>query len=356
MIRDASHPASITVVGAGAVGSLLAARLCHTDARVSLLARGPAARSIEEEGLTLLDGEHAHHARPRVVLSGAEAGVQDIVLLAVKLDQVSGTAPHLASMVGPQTYVVSAMNGLPWGFAETLPPPARAALVGDPLFRLGTPIESRQIAGCLVFVNCSRVGTGVVRRNAGHHVVLGTPAAGPSRPIAAFATLLEQAGFEVRLSPDIRLELWDKLIGNAVLNPLSALVRRSIGDICDDTRTRSRAVAAMTELTRLGDALGLACAASPAQRLDALRPLRSSRTSMLQDVLAGRPTEVEAMVGPLLTLSDAMGVAMPVMSHLFALAHMLKIDPPDERSRSPVQPTHTLHPPMPLAGIRSYLE
>ncbi|MGP8437999.1 ketopantoate reductase family protein [Paraburkholderia fungorum] len=309
---------SITVIGPGAVGGLLAVSLCQTGAQVSVLAREHAARTLATHGLTLLDGAEVQHARPRIVQHGAEIGVQDVVVLAIKSDQVDSVVPHLDALVGPETCVVTTMNGLPWWFIDSLP-----RRVGQLPHAISGRIPSRQIVGCLVFVNCSRTETGVVRRNAGRRMVVGAAAEGAPHA-ERFAALLAQTNFDVQFSDDIRLDLWDKLIGNAVLNPLTALVRLPIGGVHDDPQACALASAAMAEIALLGAELGLECTASPAERLAALSSLRSCRTSMLQDVLAGRPTEIDAMLDPLLALGEAVGIAMPVMSTIFTLARLLQ--------------------------------
>jgi len=327
MKNGSSHAPSITVVGPGAVGSLLAVYLSRVGAQVSVLARSGTARTLATLGLTVRHETEVLHVKPRIIEHGLEAGVQDIVVLAVKSNQVESIAPHIEALVGPHTCVVTTMNGLPWWFADTLEPHRRSTASLQPPHDFSHQIAPRQIVGCLVYVNCSRNEPGVVRRNAGQRMIVGAVDPDGTAYAQCFGALLTEAKFDVLLSADIRLDLWDKLIGNAVLNPLTALTRCTIGDICDDLPARALAESAMSEIIQLGVALGFGCLASPADRLKALEPLRSCSTSMLQDVLAGRPTEIEAMLRPLLELGTASGVAMPAMSTLFTLARLLETKP-----------------------------
>lgn len=318
---------SICVVGAGAIGTLLAVPLALRGYDVTVLARNATFETLQQSGMRLEKGENKMHARPRVIRTGAELSYQDVVVLAVKANDVVNVAPHLQYLVGPETTVVSTMNGIPWWFFDDFPRcDVEVLSISECAREMRRYVKLRQVVGCLAFINCNRSSDGITHWNAGEQIVVGSASMEGAAHCERIFKLCLDCGFDVRYTKSIHCEIWDKLIGNAVLNPVSALTGRLISDIFNNEFTRQIVILAMSEIEQLGRWLGFKELLSSEQRLASLQRLGACKTSMLQDVLAGRITEAVPLIQPLVELGCRAGIGMPIMSTLFGLACFLKTD------------------------------
>ena len=319
MSRGGREAAKVAIVGAGAVGTLLVVTLCEAGADVSIVARPRAAMALARDGIVLRGEGGERRAHPRVVGETASLGPQDIVILAVKGHQVAAARVALAPLIDDRTAVVTTMNGLPWWFADGSPDDVRLARAPD-----ARAAGLSQVVGCLVFVNVVRIGDGVAQHLAGNRIVVGEADNASAPACESMLALLRAGGFDAARSANIRRDIWNKLVSTAIMNPATALLRCCVGAVLDDVEARRTCARAMAEIEALGQALGICPLATTADHLALLGTLRDGRTSMLQDVLAGRTTEVDALMRPVLEIGLRVGVDMPITQALFGLARFLQ--------------------------------
>lgn len=304
----------IAVVGAGAIGGWIAARLALGGHDVSLLVREGRAGDYGSS-LTLVDKEQVETAAVRTSEQAGSLGRQDVVIFATKAFAMPSAAAAARPMIGDDTLVVPMMNGVPWWFDEQ---PLEAI---DPEGRIGEAIALDRVVGCVVHAACLREETSRIRIQMVDHLVVGEPGGGSSARVSQLAQMFEKAGVPARSSPDIRAATWYKLWGNMTINPLSALTLATADRLVD--RCRPFLLAAMEEARAIGEAIGCPIEESGDQRLDVTRRLGAFKTSMLQDVEAGRPIELDALLGAPLELARRHGVDAPNLSHLFAMTRLM---------------------------------
>lgn len=341
----------ICIVGAGAIGGLIAGwiaqRIPAAEAEVSLLARGETLAVLHERGLRIEEAS-ASEAAPIVVHPRAEAdpaalGVQDVVIVAVKAPALAAVAPAVAALIGPRTQVVVAMNGVPWWFFDGQPGPCQGLRLAsvDPGEAVRAAIPTRHVIGCVVHLGCSNLGPAHLRHGMGNGLILGDAfgparaAADPSAPaltgpddpqsperLAALADLLQRAGFATTVSPHIQREVWYKLWGNMSMNPISVLTRATLDRILDDPLTRGWASTLMREAQALGNAFGCPIDQDPEERHQMTRKIGAFKTSMLQDYEAGRPMEIDALVGAVCEIGRHLGLPTPNIDALLGLVRL----------------------------------
>lgn len=318
----------VCIYGLGAVGGLIAARIARSGQPVSALARGAMLEAVRRDGLTLLEGGADGERRTVVPLEvsdrPADLGPQDLVILTVKTTALGSVARDIAPLLGPQTTVLSTMNGVPWWFFHGLDP--RFAGVSlrsvDPDGAIAAAIPAARVLGCVTHLSCSTPAPGVVRHGFGDRLIVGEPVGGSSARCDAAAGLLARAGFQCEITPRIQQEIWLKLWGNMTMNPVSALTGATADRILDDDRVRDFMSAAMLEAARIGEAIGLAVGMTPEERHAVTRKLGAFRTSMLQDVEGGRPLELDALVAAVAEMGRLTGVPTPSIDALFGLARL----------------------------------
>jgi 2-dehydropantoate 2-reductase len=314
----------IAIVGAGAIGGWMGARLAAAGCPISVLARGATLAALREHGLRLRQGEresrHAVHASD----DPAALGVQDLVVIAVKAPGLAEVAPRIAPLLGPGTVVLTAMNGVPWWFLQGFGGPlaGRTLQSVDPGGGIARAIDARHVIGCVVHASCLLDEPGVVRHRMGHHLIVGEPAGGARPRTRALAALLQGAGFETTLSEQIQKDIWYKLWGNMTMNPISALTGASTDRALDDELVRGFASAVMEEARAIGARIGIAIAEQTQERHAVTRKLGAMRPSMLHDVDAGRPVELDALVASVRELGQLTGVATPCTDALLGLARL----------------------------------
>ena len=315
----------ITVVGGGAIGGLIAARLAHAGVAVNLLARGAHLEAIRRDGLTIVEGYTRYTQAVHATDTAASLGVQDLVFVCLKGQALVQAAASLAPLVGPHTHIVSAMNGVPWWFLHAFGG-ARAngrLEAVDPGGVVSAALPPAQASGCVVHLSSSIAGPGVIHKGNGNQLIVGEGSPQMAAHAQAARELLTRAGFEVTPGAPIQADIWAKLWGNMTMNPISALTRSTADVILDDPLTAGLVSAVMAEARSIGEALGIRLAMTIEERNAITRKLGAFKTSMLQDVEAGRTLEVEALLGAPYELAQRMGLAAPSLGMLYGLARQL---------------------------------
>lgn len=332
----------IAIVGAGAIGGYLGAKLSLAGEDVTFIARNKNLAAINANGFKLItdDGSELHAAKVRAVQAMADAGPQDAVLLTVKAHQVKDLLPELRALFGPETMVVTMINGLPWWYFHKLAGPyeGRQLESVDPGGVIAQHIEPERVIGSVVYPAAELVAPGVVKVIEGNRFTLGEPDGSRSPRIEALSQALMKAGFKAPVSKDIRGEIWVKLWGNLSFNPISALTHATLQDICRDAGTRELAANMMREAQTLGEKLGVEFKISLDKRIAGAEAVGAHKTSMLQDVEAGRALELEALVGSVRELGRITGTATPTIDAVYALARLLGKTLAEAKGRLAVQP------------------
>jgi 2-dehydropantoate 2-reductase len=315
------------IVGAGAIGGYLGARLARAGEDVTFIARNQNLRAIQSHGFKLIldDGTVEHAPTARAVQHMAEAGVQDVVLLTVKAHQVRDLLPELRALLGPHTMVVTLINGVPWWYFSRLSGPYEGTQLKsvDPDGMLSRHIEPERLIGSVVYPAAELVEPGVVRLIEGNRFSLGELNGQRTERIDALSQVLMRAGFKAPVSKDIRSEIWVKLWGNLCFNPLSALSHATLEDICRFGPTRELAAAMMGEAQTLAEKLGVRFKVTIAQRIAGAEAVGAHKTSMLQDVERGRSLELEALVGSVLELGRITDTPTPHIAAVYAVTALL---------------------------------
>lgn len=317
----------IAIVGAGAIGGYLGARLAVAGHDVTFIARGRNLAAINAGGfrLVLEDGSALHAPGVRAIERPADAGAHDFVLLAVKAHQLRDLLPELRALFGPQTAVVTMTNGVPWWYFHKLPGPFenRRLQCLDPDGTLAAQIEPERIVGSVVYPAAELVEPGLVRVVEGNRFTLGEPDGTRSDRVQALSQALMAAGFKAPVARDIRSEIWVKLWGNLAFNPISALTHATLEDICRFPATRALAAAMMGEAQAVAEKLGVVFRISLEQRMAGAEAVGAHKTSMLQDVEHGRALELDALVGAVVELARLTQTPTPHIDAVHAATALL---------------------------------
>lgn len=321
-------PTRVCIVGAGAIGGYLAARFSVVPGiELTLLARGAQLAALRAGGLRILEG--GGETRVAVVADDdpARLGVQDVLIVCLKAHALVEAAASLTPLVGPQTTIVPAINGVPWWFLEAC---GGGALAGrrlqsvDPRGEIARALPPSQVLGCVLHMASAQGVPGTIHKSAGHVVILGRPAcAGAGVDEARVAAIVAAAGLDLQRTERICDEVWLKLWGNMTLNPISALTRATCDVILDDPLTGRLTTEVMREAARIGDWLGVRQPLTPEQRSVMTRNLGRFKSSMLQDLEAGRALEVEALVGAPYEIAQLAGIDTPWLGMLYGLSRQL---------------------------------
>ena len=314
----------VCLYGAGAIGGLLGARFAASGRfEVSAVARGATLAALREHGFRVRSAQGVLQAPLRASEDAGELGVQDLVIVAVKATSLGAIAPRLAPLLGPATLVLPAMNGVPWwfgnGVAELGAQPLESV---DPGGVIGASIPLANVVGCVVHLSASVNEPGLVEHRMGNELIVGEPAGGASERVARLAGWLAEAGLSATVSADIRRDIWFKLWGNLTLNPVSAITGATADRILADPLVRAFCSAAMCEAAAVGARIGCAIEQSPEDRHAISARLGAFKTSMLQDALAGRAIELDAIVGAVREIASRLGMATPNIDTLFGLARL----------------------------------
>jgi len=317
----------ICIVGAGAIGGYLGAKLSNAGEDVTFIARNQNLTAIQSNGFRLImeDGSEEHAPGVRAVQRMADAGPQDAVLLTVKAHQVGDLLPDLQELLGPNTLVVTMINGIPWWYFHRLggAHEGRGLDSVDPGGRIAAAIGSDRIIGSVVYPAAELVAPGVVRVIEGNRFTLGELDGSRSERIEALSQAMMRAGFKAPVSRDIRGEIWLKLWGNLSFNPISALTHATLEDICTFAPSRALAANMMSEAQTVAEKLGVVFKISLDKRIAGAQAVGAHKTSMLQDVEHGRAIELNALVGSVVELGRITETPTPTIDAIFAAAQLL---------------------------------
>jgi 2-dehydropantoate 2-reductase len=313
------------VVGAGAIGAFVGAMLAKSGEDVTLIARGGHLRAMQERGVLVRGPVGEFKVQPAATDDPGAVGPVDVVLLTLKAHSLPEIAPRLSPLIGPDTSVVSAQNGIPWwyfyrhgGEFEGLHLDAL-----DPGGVISQSIDPSRVVGCIVYPSTIIVEPGVIEHVEGSRFAIGEPDGSKGERCRRIADAFIKAGLRCPIRSDIRHDLWVKLMGSVAFNPISALTHATLIEIVQCGETRELAVAIMTEAEAVARRLGVELGISIEQRLEGAEKVGYHKTSMLQDVEAGRPVEVEAIVGAVAELGSKLGLAMPYTKAVYACVKLL---------------------------------
>jgi 2-dehydropantoate 2-reductase len=314
----------ICVVGAGAIGGFLGTRLAlDRSNQVSALARGATLVALRDHGWRLQESGQTLQAPVALAADEPRAlGVQDLVIIAVKNPALRGLAPTLAPLFGPGTVILPAMNGVPWWFGAGVETIGTRPLESvDPAGAIAAALPVSRVVGSVVHAAVSSAAPGIAVHRMDDCLILGEPAGGDSARVEQLAAIFGR-GLKVRISPRIRYELWYKLWGNMTMNPVSALTGATLDRVLDDELVRAFCSSAMREAAAVGARIGCDVQESPEDRHAVTRKLGAVKTSMLQDVAALRPIELDALVGAVREIGQRVGVMTPNIDALFGLTRL----------------------------------
>jgi 2-dehydropantoate 2-reductase len=317
----------IAIVGAGAIGGYLGAKLALAGEDVTFIARNKNLAAINANGfrLRLEDGTEQHASSVRAVQHMADAGPQDAVLITLKAHQLRDVLPELRALFGPNTMVVTMINGVPWWYFHKLAGPyeGRAVMSVDPDGLIAANIEPERIIGSVVYPAAELVEPGVVRVIEGNRFTLGELDGSRGERVELLSQTFMRAGFKSPVARDIRAELWVKLWGNLSFNPISALTHATLEDICRFPPTRALAARMMLEAQAVAEALGVKFKITLDQRIAGAEAVGAHKTSMLQDVEHGRALELEALVGAVVELGRITATPTPTIEAVYAATSLL---------------------------------
>jgi len=314
----------ICIIGAGAIGGFLGARLAAAgNASVSAIARGATLASLQQHGWRLNTAEGQVHAPVQAAENPADLGPQDLVVIAVKGPALTAVAQTIAPLLGPETMVMPAMNGVPWWFCRQTPEFGDRPIESvDPGGVIARAIPYRQVIGCVVHASTATIEPGLVQHRMGNGLIVGEPDGGKSARAQRVADLLAQAGFDVTHSDDVRYDIWYKLWGNMTMNPVSAITGATCDRILADPLVRAFCTSAMAEAASIGERLGCTITQTAEDRCAVTARLGAFKTSMLQDVEAGRAIELDAIVGAAQEIGRRLGLPTPNIDALLGLTRL----------------------------------
>ncbi len=315
----------ICVIGAGAIGGLLAAKLAEAGESVSVVARGEHLKAILERGLVLKEEGRETVARVRATGRIADLGRPELVVLGVKAHQLPTVAADVASILSPTTLVLTAQNGIPWWYFFKHGGPFEGVRLNsvDPGGVIADHLPIESIIASVVYPAAEIETPGVIRHVEGYRLPLAEIDGSRSDRVAALSQVFSRAGFKSPVISDVRAEIWTKLWGNLAFNPISALSRSTLEDICRFPATRALAAAMMREAQTVGEAFGVRFRISIEKRIAGAEGVGAHKTSMLQDVETGRTIEIDALLGAVIELGQLAKIATPHLDAVYAVAKLL---------------------------------
>jgi 2-dehydropantoate 2-reductase len=325
------------IAGAGAIGAYVGGRMARAGLDVVLYARGPHLRAMQEHGVQVKSVNGDFEVRPRVAGTLEEVGPVDVIFLGVKAHGLTQLAPQLKPVLGPDTTVVSTQNGVPWWFFQGFGGAWEGTRLErvDPGGVVSAAIEARRVLGSLVYFATEIVEPGVVRHTEGNRISLGEPGGARSDRCKQIAEALSTAGMRCPVTARIRHEIWVKILGNVAFNPISALTGATLAQMVRDPEVCALVRNIMSEAEAVAAQLGLELPITIEQRIAGAEKVGEHKTSMLQDLEAGRPLELEAVVGAVLELGERMNLPMTHTRAVYSCARLLselKSAPPPRRS------------------------
>ncbi len=311
----------VAIFGAGAIGGMMGVKLAQAGADVTFIARGAHLAAMQANGVTMHSGGETINVRPRCVGTAAEAGQQDYVIVTLKAHSLPGAAADIASMMGPNSALITGVNGVPYWYFHGLVGPNEGRIVQsvDPDGIVSRILPPAQAIGCVVYPAAEVVAPGVIEHTYGDRFSLGEPSGERTERVEAISKLLMASGLKAPIRPKIRDEIWVKLWGNLCFNPVSALTGTTLDVLTGRPDLRALCRSMMVEAQGVAEALGVRFAISVDKRIDGAAEVGVHKTSMLQDLERGRPMEIDALLGAVVELGGLVGHSMPICETVLAL-------------------------------------
>ena len=315
----------VCVVGAGAIGGWMGVKLAQAGHAVSVLARGATLAAIQHNGLQLIEAGATTGVSVTAAANAAELETPDLLIIAVKAPGLRDAAVSVKSLIGANTIVLTAMNGVPWWFFNRADRPLAGTQLAsiDASGDINASIPAGNVIGCVVHAACSVDAPGIIRHKMGQRLFIGEPGGGVSSRLTALRDTFAAAHFEPEASPDIQRDVWFKLWGNMTMNPVSAITGATTDKILDDKLTREFCSAVMREAQAIGNKIGIPIEQTPEARHDVTRKLGAMRTSMLQDVEANKCIELDALVAAVSEIGQRVSVVTPYTDALLGLTRLM---------------------------------
>jgi 2-dehydropantoate 2-reductase len=313
------------IAGAGAIGGYIGAKLAQAGEDVTLFARGPHLEAMRQRGLRVIGDGDDFEVHPRIIGDLNQTGAVDVIFLGVKAHGLTQLAPHITHLIGEHTTVVSTQNGVPWWFFQF----AAGEFANlhlervDPGGVIANSIDQRSVIGSIAYFSTDIAEPGVIRHNEGNRISLGEPDGSRSDRVRAIAERLVKAGLRAPVTARLRHEIWVKILGNVAFNPISALTRATLEQIVHNPGACALVRNIMLEAEAVAAKLGMELPVSIDQRIAGAEKVGAHKTSMLQDLEAGRPMEIEAIVGAVVELGERLSVTMPHTRSVYACAKLL---------------------------------
>jgi 2-dehydropantoate 2-reductase len=313
------------IAGAGAIGGYLGACMHRAGEDVTLFARGPHLRAMQANGLRVLSAEGDFEVRPKIIERLEDAGPVDVIFLGVKAHGLTMLAPQLKPLLHENTVVVSTENGIPWWYFQIGAGEYTDFRIEriDPGGIIGQTFDPRNVVGSIIYLATEIVEPGVIRHTEGSRITLGEPDGSKSDRIRAIGDALIKSGFKAPVTARLRHEIWVKILGNVAFNPISALTRATIVAMVHDPDVVVLVRNIMMEVAAVANKLGIELPISIEKRIAGAEKVGEHKTSMLQDLEAGRPMELEAVVGAVLEIGERLGVPMPNTQAVYSCTKLL---------------------------------
>jgi 2-dehydropantoate 2-reductase len=314
----------ICIYGAGAIGAYLGAQLAETDCELSFVARGPHLAAMQANGLTLRANGEEKNIRVTCTDNPADLGEQDVVIITLKAHSVVAIVDQLAPLLGKDTSIVTAQNGILWWYFHQLDSPWEGQQLefADPGGVIWNSVGPERAIGCVVYPSCEIVEPGVVQHLSGNRFMLGEPDGSKSDRVVALSRLFIEGGLKAPVRKNIRDDIWFKLLGNATFNPISVLTGATLEQMGNDPDVRTVIHKMMTEAQAVAGKLGVKFAMSIDKRIDGGANVGAHKTSMLQDFEAQRPLELDALVASVAELGQLVGVSTPALDDVLAMVRL----------------------------------
>jgi 2-dehydropantoate 2-reductase len=308
----------VAIVGAGAIGGLLGAHLARSGQEVTVIARGPHLAAMRSRGLTVRGPEGEFTVRPEATDDVEAVRQAAVVFVTLKAHAIPAVAPAIGAALGEEAAVVAAVNGIPWWYF-----PDRHLQTVDPGGVISRSIAYERVVGCVVYPAATIVEPGVIEHTEGNRFSLGEPDGSKGKRVQAISAMLGAAGFKAPVQARLRNEIWHKLLGNATLNPVSALTRQSLGRLLGSAGGRELIRTLMEEVAAVAHSLDVELPISIEKRLEAAASVGEHKTSMLQDLEAGKPLEIDALLGAVIELAGDHSVSVPSLRVVYGLTKLV---------------------------------
>ncbi len=313
------------IIGAGAIGAYVGAALARAGSDVTLVARGPHLRAMQERGVSVISARGDFHAHPAATDDCSEIGPVDCLIIALKAHQIAAMLPAMAACMGPNTQVIAMQNGVPWWYFQEHGGQLEGTVLQtvDPGGLLAKAFDSKRVIGCAVYCSTEILEPGVIKHIEGTRFSLGHPNGEVTPELQKISAALVEGGLKAPIETDLRRDVWIKLLGNVCLNPISALTRATLEDMATDRLVEPLLREMMEESYAIARRLGVHLDISIDKRIDGARRVGAHKTSTLQDIEAGRALEIDCIVGAVVEIGDRLDLPVAATRHVYALTKLL---------------------------------